>query len=89
MDRVKTAADALRSQGIMVQIWDPEDFDNLSNPMEANRSWLRYWVKYRSSRVVDIGQGSVPTTSDFYNMELESVYKNWQDVNVIKWETGF
>ena len=25
----------------------------------------------------------------YHDMELRSVYKNWQDVNVIKWETGF
>ncbi|MFA6445372.1 MAG: RHS repeat-associated core domain-containing protein, partial [Sterolibacterium sp.] len=89
MDRVRAAADELRSQGFKVQTWNPKNFDNLSNPMEANRSWLRYWAKDKGAPVIDIGQGSVPTRSDFYDMELRSVYEKWQDVNVIKWETGF
>lgn len=89
MDRVRMAAEELRSQGFNVQTWSPKNFDKLAKPMDANRSWLRYWAKEKGSPVIDIGQGSIPTRSDFYDMELRSVYENWREVNVIKWEPGF
>ncbi len=89
MDRVNGAAEILRSAGLNVKTWNPSNFGGLSNPLEANRSWLRHWVIEKNATVIDIGQGSIRTSSDFYNMELRSVYKNWIGVSVLKWIPGF
>ncbi|MBL4884916.1 MAG: hypothetical protein JKY95_10320 [Planctomycetaceae bacterium] len=88
MDRVNRAAGILRKKGLKVQTWDT-NFEKLANPLEANRSWLRYWAINKNAKVIDIGGVKGIGNGDFYGMELRSVYKNWDIPTPIRWNTGF
>jgi len=49
------------------------------NALEANRSWLRYWVRKKRTTVIDIGRDPMPRTtygpSKFYGLEHRSLVR--------------
>jgi RHS repeat-associated protein len=73
MKRVGAVERMVANAGGEVRTYNPRNFTGLSrNSLEANRSWLRYWVKDRGAVVIDIGRQRTPRPggpSPFYWME--------------------
>ena len=91
MARVEKTAERLRSIGYGVKTYNPRSFTGLNRKtIEANRSWLSYWVKEKGANVIDIGrQPGRETRSPFYLMETRSLYRNWKYKNVFKFNPGY
>jgi RHS repeat-associated protein len=91
MGRVNPVAEALKGKGFDVKTYEPRAIRSTpGNPssldLEANRSWLSYWVKDKGATVIDIGlQKGRPEPSPFYALEFRSVYQNWKYPNVLRY----
>ena len=95
MGRVDPVAEELNKLGFNVQTYNPQNFQSsygnlLRKDVENNRSWLKYWTQTKGATVIDIGvdplKASQGISSPFYDVELRSIYDNWQYENVIKFD---
>jgi RHS repeat-associated protein len=95
--RVNVVKESLLEKGYDVHTYEPGNFrsspGNLSRlDLEADRSWLSYWVKEKEATVVDIGiDPSRPRAlaSPFYDLEQRSIYRLWNYKNIIQYDPGF
>jgi hypothetical protein len=91
MSRVNPVAEALKGEGFDVITYEPRAFRSTPGELsrldlEANRSWLSYWVKERGATVIDIGlQNGRPEPSPFYALEFRSIYQNWKYPNILRY----
>lgn len=88
MRRVAATARMIDKAGGKSVTYSPRNFTGVNtNTLEANRSWLRYWVKEKGAQVIDIGRQKTirrDGPSPFYGIEKQSlrawnVYSPHQD----------
>jgi hypothetical protein len=89
-DRVLPTAQTLNDLGYDVHTWPAENFRSTfgnidPRDMEANRSWLSYWID-QDATVVDLGIDPLrdQDRSPWYELERRSIYENWDYPNVIR-----
>ncbi len=79
MKRVNAIARIIEKSGGKVRVYKPRDFTGVNKrTKEANRSWLRYWVKNKKAAVVEIGRQKTMRErgpSPFYGIERRSLDK--------------
>ena len=93
MGRVDPVAEEMSKLGFDVKTYKPQNFQSsygnlLRKDVENNRSWLKYWTQEKGATVIDIGADPLKVSqgisSPFYDVELRSLYNNWEYQNVIK-----
>jgi hypothetical protein len=79
MRRVEAVANMVRKAGGEAVTYNPRSWPGPTrNAIEANRSWLRYWVIEKEASVIDIGRQPTPRPqgpSAAYGMENRSLQK--------------
>jgi RHS repeat-associated protein len=79
MKRVNAIARMVNKAGGRAVTYNPRNWNGVNkNTLEANRSWIRYWAKYKGVTAIDIGRQPTPRPtgpSPFYGIENRSLNK--------------